>query len=129
MDHWKEAPLLGSRFCLEKAVDQAMSAVACGSGKLPVLGSPALIAALEEASWRCVETYLSEGYDTVGTHFSFDHVKATALNALISCTAELVKIEGRSLTFKIFAEDEYGLIGHGYHRRFIVNSETFMARI
>jgi len=129
MDHWKKNPELGIRFSIERAVTDEMSAVSLGSGKLPVLGTPALVSALEESSYRCIEAFLNTGYDTVGIHVCIDHLKASAMGEQISCTAELVRIEGRSLTFKVFAEDGHGLICHGIHKRFVVNAENFMRKM
>lgn len=129
MDHWKTNPELGIRHSLERDVGQHMSALALGSGKLPVLGTPALVAALEEASFRCIEDFLSEGFDTVGIHICIDHLKASAVGEQICCTAELVRIEGRSLTFKVFAEDSLGLICQGLHKRFVVNAENFLRKV
>jgi len=129
MEHWKETPELGNRYCFERIVTEEMSAVSCGSGNLHVLATPALVAALEEASFRSVGSHLLDGYDTVGTHVCLDHIKATAIGEKVTFSAELVKIEGRSLTFKVFAEDSTGLIGQGKHQRFVICTEQFIQRV
>lgn len=129
MEPWSQLPELGCRFCIEKTVSQAMSATACGSGNLDVLGTPALIAELEAAAMKAIAPFLTHGFDTVGTHICVDHIKATAIGDTVTCTAELVKVEGRSLTFKVFAEDGSGLIGQGSHQRFVVNVDHFMKKL
>lgn len=129
MQHWNVMPELGTRFGIERQVGAHMSAESCGSGNLPVLGTPALVALLEEASFRSVSKHLLPGYETVGTHISIDHIKATAIGETISCYAELVKIEGRALTFKVFAEDSSGLISQGVHSRFVVSRDHFMQKV
>jgi predicted thioesterase len=129
MNPWKDIPEIGCRFSIEKRVTESMSAAACGSGNLPVLGTPALMAGLESAAMSTIASYLAPGFDTVGTHVSLDHIKATVIGDSVGFTAELVKVDGRSLTFKIFAEDSSGLIGQGSHQRFVVNADHFMKKI
>jgi predicted thioesterase len=42
--------------------------------------------------------------------------------------AEVIKVEGRKLTFRIWAEDAIERIGEGIHERIIVNVERFDVR-
>ena len=41
---------------------------------------------------------------------------------------ELVKVDGRALTFTVKAFDEAGLIGEGEHERFVVFNDKFQAK-
>ena len=46
----------------------------------------------------------------------------------ITCETELVKVDGRALTFTVKAFDEAGLIGEGEHERFVVFNDKFQAK-
>jgi predicted thioesterase len=46
----------------------------------------------------------------------------------VTCETELVKVDGRALTFSVKAYDEAGLIGEGEHERFIIFEEKFQAK-
>ena len=46
----------------------------------------------------------------------------------VTCETELVKVEGRALTFEVKAYDECGLIGEGTHERFIITEDKFLAK-
>ena len=56
------------------------------------------------------------------------HVSATPVGMKVTCESELVKVDGRALTFSVKAFDEAGLIGEGTHERFIVFEEKFQKK-
>ena len=49
----------------EVMVTEANSAAAMGSGLLPVFATPAMVALMEQTSWKSVAPYLNEGEGTV----------------------------------------------------------------
>lgn len=100
-----------------------------GSGDLPVLATPMMMALMENAAMLAVAPQLPEGSTTVGGHITSSHLRPTPLGATITATAQLVKEEGRKLTFHIVAEDATGIIGEGEHLRFIVDKERFLAKL
>lgn len=104
-------------------------ALSVGSGDLPVLATPMMMALMENAAMLAVASQLPEGCTTVGGHISSSHLHPTPLGATVTATATLVKEEGRKLTFHIVAEDKDGIIGEGEHLRFIVDKEKFMSKI
>ena len=75
-----------------------------------------------------VSDKLDEGFTTVGISVDVKHLSATPLGMKVEIKSELIKIDGRALTFKVEAYDEKGLIGEGIHERFIVNNEKFQAK-
>ena len=99
-----------------------------GSGKIKVLATPVLVMLLEEAALRAVEGLLPPGQQTVGTRLDISHTAATPVGMRVTAHAEVVKIEGRKLTFRIWAEDQVERIGEGLHERIIVNVERFDVR-
>ncbi len=100
-----------------------------GAGGVEVFATPMMIALMENAAWRAVADSLEEGDVTVGTLVNVQHLAATPLGQQIRANAELIKIDGRRLVFKVEAYDEKRKIGEGQHERFIVNLERFLKRI
>ena len=100
-----------------------------GSGKIGVLATPIMVNLMEAAALQAVERYMPAGHQTVGTHLDVKHFAATPVGMKVRADAELIKVEGRALTFRIRAEDEREPIGEGIHERLIINVERFDARM
>lgn len=113
---------------MELVVDEAHTAEAMGSGELPVFATPAMIALIEETCWRSAADHLEEGCGTVGTKLDVSHLSATPAGMKVWCESELIKEEGRKLTFAVRVYDEKGLVGEGTHERFIVDNVKFMSK-
>src|SRR5688500_4230732 len=86
-----------------------------GSGKIGVLATPIMVNLMEAAALQAVERFMPAGYQTVGTHLDVRHFAATPVGMKVRAEAELVKVEGRTLTFRIGAADEREPIGEGVH--------------
>jgi len=100
-----------------------------GSGKIGVLATPIMVNLMEAAALQAVEKFMPPGHQTVGTHLDVKHFAATPVGLRVIARAELVKVEGRTLTFRIQAEDEREPIGDGVHERLIINVERFDVRM
>lgn len=100
-----------------------------GSGNLPVLGTPAMIALMENAAMLAVAPQLPEGCTTVGSHITSSHIRPTAPGKTVAATAVLTACENRKLIFKVTACDENGLIGEGDHIRYIVDEKKFLSKL
>ena len=105
------------------------TAIALGSGDMPVLATPAMMALMENAAMLAVASALEEGDTTVGGHIESSHLRPTPVGADVSATAILEKVEGRKLYFKIIAHQGDVVIGEGTHLRFIVSREKFMSKL
>ena len=119
-------PGLGAE--VSDTVKDSNSASAWGSGGLPVLATPAMIAYMEKAAHTAVDSLLPQGWSTVGTEVNIKHLSATPIGMKVTAKAELLTVDGRALSFKVEAFDEAGKIGEGSHNRFIIESEKFMSR-
>jgi len=104
------------------------TAEALGSGDVPVLATPALVALLERAAVKAVEGRLNQGETTVGAWIEVSHLAATPVGVDVTAEAELVSIEGRKLTFSVIAHDHRNKIGECKHHRMIVSRDRFLAR-
>jgi fluoroacetyl-CoA thioesterase len=105
------------------------TAAAVGAGGVEVLGTPMMIALMENAAWRAVADSLDEGNVTVGTLVNVKHLGATPLGQQIRATAQLIEIDGRRLVFQVEAFDEQKKIGEGLHERYIVHLDRFLKRL
>jgi predicted thioesterase len=120
-----EAGIKGKK---EITVTQELTAKAMSSGALDVFATPAMIALMENTAFESVAAELEPGSGTVGTALNVKHVSATPVGMKVTCETELVKVDGRALTFSVKAYDEAGLIGEGEHERFIIFEEKFQAK-
>ena len=85
-----------------------------------------LVGFLEWACIKAINPYLDFPHEqTVGTHINVSHQAATPVGLTVTANVELVKIEGRKLTFKVEAHDGIDVISQGTHERFIINKEKF----
>ncbi len=99
-----------------------------GSGKSKVLATPVLVMLLEEAALNAVEGLLPAGHQTVGTRLDVSHTAATPVGMRVYAHAEVTRVEGRKLVFRVWAEDEVERIGEGLHERISVNVGRFDVR-
>ncbi|MFL6109777.1 MAG: thioesterase family protein [Catenulispora sp.] len=111
-------------------VTAADTAEAVGSGDLPVLGTPRLIALAEQATVAAAADLLAAGQTTVGTRIRFDHLYPTPVGGAVTAAAELVHRDDRLLRFSVAAHDADGrLVGEGEITRVIVDAKRFLAKL
>jgi predicted thioesterase len=109
-------------------VDDGDTARALGSGSVDVLGTPRLVALMEEATIDAVEGFLDNGSTTVGMRVQVDHLQPTPVGAEVVAEAYLDKIEGRRITFTVTASDSGGLVAAGKVTRVVVDVNRFMSK-
>jgi predicted thioesterase len=113
-------------------VCEADTAIELGSGDLPVLGTPRLLALAEAACVAAVAPQLEAGQTTVGAAVSLEHRRPSVLGAPLEVQAELVEISGRKLFFGFIAygagADDEGVVGAGTIQRVLVDADQFMAK-
>ncbi len=120
---------IGMAAVASEIVMHTNTAAALGSGLLDVYATPAMIALMEQAACNVVNPCLEEETTTVGISMSISHDAATALGKTITAKAVLTGVDGRKLSFKVIATDDFGVIGQGLHERFLVNKEKFMGKL
>jgi predicted thioesterase len=107
-------------------VAEADTARALKSGEVDVLGTPRLIALVEEASVAAVAELLPAGHTTVGMRVQVDHLAPTNVGSSVAAEATLEKVEGRRLTFTVSVSDHCGLVAAGKVTRVIVETAHFL---
>ena len=120
---------LGLKGTAELVVGEQHTAPKVGSGRVHVLATPVMINLIEAAALAAVEHLLPHGQQSLGTRLDVRHFAATPVGMRVSAAAELIKIEGRLLTFRVTATDAVELIGDGTHERMIVTLERFDQRV
>ncbi|MEW6771905.1 MAG: hotdog domain-containing protein [Bacillota bacterium] len=113
----------------QMVVGEADTAVMQGSGTVPVLATPRLLALMEAAAVAALNGVLPEGETTVGTKVELEHVAATPVGMEVRARAELVEVEGRRLVFTVEAHDSAGIVGRGRHERLAVDEARFLNRV
>jgi len=113
----------------ELVVAEQHLASAVGSGLVPAFSTPMLIALLENAAVDALRPVLTEGQTSVGTRLDVRHLAPTPPGMRVRAHAELTKVDGRILTFSVWAEDEREKIGEGLHERAIIDRARFDKRV
>jgi fluoroacetyl-CoA thioesterase len=113
----------------ELVVGEQHTAPRIGSGRIRVLATPVMINLIEAAALAAVEQSLPEHHQSLGTHLDVTHVAATPVGMRVHATAEVLRVEGRTIYFRVRADDERELIGEGTHERVVVNVERFDKRV
>lgn len=113
------------------------TAEAVGSGTLPVLSTPRLLAWCEAATCAALEPTLPAGRTSVGTRVQLEHLAASAVGATVAVTATLLHADGRLHRFSVTARhldpDRPGTPGpvaaSGEVTRVVVDTERFLSRL
>lgn len=111
------------------------TAAAVGSGSLPVLGTPRLLAWCEATTCAAIEAELADGETSVGTRIELEHLAATAVGGEVAVTARTAYADGRLRRFSVSARNVGSdgrpgkLVASGEITRVVVDAERFLARI
>jgi fluoroacetyl-CoA thioesterase len=100
-----------------------------GSGRIAVLATPVMINLIEAAALAAVEHLLPAGHQSLGIQLDVSHTAATPVGLRVTATAEVTKVEGRNITFRVGARDDFESIGGGTHRRVVVSVARFDERV
>jgi predicted thioesterase len=100
-----------------------------GSGAIAVLATPVMINLIEAAALAAVEHLLPAGYQSLGIHLDVRHTAATPVGLRVAAAAEVLAMEGRTITFRVEARDEREVIGGGTHSRVVVDVGRFDRRV
>lgn len=120
--------VLGLTASVTLDVTETDTAIAMGSGAVPVLATPRLLALCEEATMAALVGVLEPGCTTVGVGIQFEHISPTPVGGRVVAEARLDKLEGRKLVFNVSARDERGLVAAGRVTRVTVSIEQFMEK-
>ena len=117
----------GLKHTSELIVGEELTAAKMGSGDLPVMATPAMLALMENAAMLAVADELPEGCTTVGGHIASSHLKPSRVGDCVQATAEVTRVDGKKIEFHVAAYSDDTLLGEGTHLRFVVNRERFLS--
>ena len=120
---------IGLKHTSELIVEEHLTSIDMGSGDMPVLATPAMLALMENAAMIAVANKLPDGCTTVGGHIESSHVRPSKIGEKVCATAEVTNVDGKKIKFKVSAYSGETLIGEGTHLRFIVDKEKFMSKL
>lgn len=95
----------------------------------PVLATPVMIMAMENAALDAIKPYFEPGESAVGTRVDVSHIAATLVGRRIVAHAEVTGVDGRHLEFRVSARDDVEEIGRGTHGRAVIDLAKFSARV
>jgi len=110
-------------------VGSAHTAATLGSGDVPALGTPALVALMEAAAVAALAGRLDAAETSVGTRIEIAHLAATPVGDEVRAEARLVAVDGRRLSFALAAFDSRQRVGEGRHERVILSRARFLAKL
>ena len=126
MTHTK-MPVTGTAATTSYTVRERDTAETLGSGDLPVLATPRLVAWAEYATRSAIAGDLDDASTSVGTRVDIEHLRPSPVDAAVSVRAELTAVDGRSMRFDVSAaHDDGGVVGQGEVVRMVVDRDRFL---
>jgi fluoroacetyl-CoA thioesterase len=118
---------VGSTATIEFVVDEASTAIALGSGDVPVLGTPKVVALMEEASVAAIGNQLPKRLTTVGTEVSVLHIAPSKVGATVVARAEVFDVIDGEIIISVEVTEGDTRVADGEHVRVVVDRARFMA--
>ena len=119
---------VGMKAEVSTLVEREDTAAEVGSGSLLVYATPCMVALMEGAAGEAIAPAVPEDKTTVGIALNISHLSATPVGLEVRAEAEVTAVDGKVITFAVTAWDEAGEIGHGTHKRVIINTQKFLDR-
>jgi len=95
----------------------------------PVLATPIMILAMENAALNAIRSYLEPGESALGTVVDIRHLAATPAGQRVTAEAEVTAVEDRRIVFAVTARDEVEEIGRGTHERMVIDISRLARRL
>lgn len=114
---------------MSHVVSPADTAEAQGSGDVPVLATPRVVALLEAATVAATAGHLDSGATSVGVRVEVAHLAPTVTGTTVLAAAELEEVSGRELTFAVrLREGRHAIVAEGRIVRAVVDRTRFLDR-
>lgn len=102
------------------------TALALGSGDVPVLATPRVVALCEQATVSALQPHLAEGQTSVGFRVELTHLVPVLVGRTVVASATLERVEGKRATFNVTVTDPCGLVAAGRVTRVVLSERAFM---
>jgi fluoroacetyl-CoA thioesterase len=129
------AALVGVQGRASLIVESGDTAIAAGSGDVPVLATPRMIALMEQAACEALMGHISSEFTSVGSDVRIRHRRPSVVGSSIDACATVTEVSGALVTFSVRAtnvealDPQQALIGEGTHTRVVVSRESFMRHV
>jgi predicted thioesterase len=105
------------------------TAARVGSGGVAALATPVMVTLMEAAAVDALAGVLPDDRQSVGVRLAVEHHAATPVGMRVEAEAELVAVDGRTLTFRVTARDAVEPVGDGTHVRAVIETARFDQRL
>ncbi|MGH3737302.1 MAG: thioesterase family protein [Micromonosporaceae bacterium] len=113
---------------VELVVGDADTAQNLGSGDVPVLATPRVIALCEAASVAATAGKLAPDTSTVGSQVELTHRAPTPVGGVVVARATLAKVDGHRLGFEVVVSQNGQVVAEGRLERVVVDRHDFLRR-
>ncbi|GAB7047138.1 thioesterase family protein [Catenuloplanes indicus] len=120
---------------VELTVSDSDTAQAVGSGDVPVLATPRVLALAETATVAATARQMPSGTTTVGVRVELTHLAPTPIGRAVAAQATLASVDGRRLMFDVHVTEvadvpyeERRVIAEGRVERMLVDRQRFLSR-
>ncbi|HZS45799.1 MAG TPA: hotdog domain-containing protein [Blastocatellia bacterium] len=120
---------IGTEATLEQQVTFEKTIASLREDLPPVFSTPAMIMLMENTAARAIQSLLPDGYISVGTLVSVQHLAPTPVGSIVSSTAKVTAIDDVIITFEVTVTDSTELVGSGTHQRAVIDVDRFMKRV
>ena len=110
-------------------VEDADTAIAMGSGDVPVLATPRVLALAEAACVEAIVGELPENETSVGSFAEIEHDRPSPVGSTVHVEATLIGHHGRRLEFNVIFRMGDEVVARVRHRRVIVDRERFLSKL
>ncbi len=109
-------------------VCESDTALALGSGDVPVLATPRVVLLAERATVDAIAGQIAADGTTVGYRVQLDHLAPVPVGDDVLAEAVLESVEGRRLTFRVSVKHRDGLVAAGRITRVVVERSRFLGK-
>jgi predicted thioesterase len=113
---------------VELTVTDADTAQSVGSGDVPVLGTPRVLALAEAATVAVTARQMPGGVTTVGTRVTLEHKAPTPVGRTVTALATLTEVDGRRLVFDVVVRDGEDVVAEVRVERVLLDRQRFIER-
>lgn len=125
----KSRPSIGETGELDVPTNAAHAVEFAGDGMPAVVSTPHLVGFLERAARETLAPHLDADERSVGSEIDLRHFAPTLVGQTVHCTARVIAVDGRKITFQIEARDPHEVIARGLHRRAVIHTDSFRRRV
>jgi predicted thioesterase len=119
---------IGQNAMIRQVVQKSDTASNYSKDLNELLATPACVGMAIKASVETVDQYLPDGFISIGHSTEFTHTATTSLGMTITVKASIIEINDHEAILQIEAWDDQGEVGHGIHKRRVVNHEALLKK-